>query len=36
MLYRDLVDFEKIVDVIQLKQADNRKAAEELVKTYVI
>lgn len=36
MLYRDLVDFEKIVDVIQLKQADNRKEAEDLVKTYVI
>ncbi len=36
MHYKDLVNFEKIIDVIQLKQADNRKKAENLVRTYVV
>jgi len=36
MLYSDLVKFEKIIDIIQIKQADDRTKAENLVKTYVV
>jgi len=36
MKYRDLIQFEPVVDVIQLRQADEKKRAEKLVSTYVI
>lgn len=36
MRYSDLVQFEPIETVIQLRDADEQKAARELVKTYVI
>lgn len=36
MKYRDLIEFEPVVDVIQLRQADEKKRAEKLVSTYVI
>ncbi|MEQ8192325.1 MAG: DUF6079 family protein, partial [Candidatus Eremiobacterota bacterium] len=36
MLYKDLVNFEEIIQVIQLKEADDREKAKNLVKTYVI
>ena len=36
MRYRDLVNFDPIETVIQLRDADQRKAAQQLVKTYVI
>ena len=36
MKYHDLIQFEPVVDVIQLRQADEKKRAEKLVSTYVI
>lgn len=36
MKYRDLIQFEPVIDVIQLRQADQRARAEQLVATYVI
>jgi hypothetical protein len=36
MKYRDLIQFEPVIDVIQLRQADEKKRAEKLVSTYVI
>src|SRR5574338_801570 len=36
MRYCDLIQFEPVVDVIQLRQADEKKRAEKLVSTYVI
>ena len=36
MKYKDLIQFEPVVDVIQLRQADERARAEKLVSTYVI
>ncbi|MBN2345394.1 MAG: ATP-binding protein [Candidatus Aminicenantes bacterium] len=36
MKYRDLVQFEPIESVVQLREADDKQAAEALVKTYVI
>jgi hypothetical protein len=36
MKYRDLIQFEPVVDVIQLRQANEKKRAEKLVSTYVI
>ena len=36
MKYRDLIQFEPVVDIIQLRQADQRARAEQLVSTYVI
>jgi len=36
MKYSELVEFEPIETVIQLRQADEKKAAEQLVKTFVI
>ncbi|MEI7845475.1 MAG: DUF6079 family protein [Chloroflexota bacterium] len=36
MKYRDLIQFEPVVDIIQLRQADERIRAEKLVSTYVI
>ncbi len=36
MKYSELVEFEPIETVIQLRQADKKKTAEQLVKTFVI
>lgn len=36
MKYRDLIQFEPLEDVIQLRSADERSKAERLVSTYVI
>ena len=36
MKYRDLLQFEPLIDVIQLCQADEKSRAEKLVSTYVI
>ena len=36
MLYRDLVQFEPLESVIQLREADNYQSARRLVETYVI
>jgi len=36
MKYKDLVQFEPIETIVQLRQADDRRGAEALVKTYVI
>ena len=36
MKYRDLIQFEPLEDVIQLRSADERGKAEQLVNTYVI
>lgn len=36
MKYRDLIQFEPVIDIIQLRQADEKKRAEKLVSTYVI
>ena len=36
MKYKDLVQFEPIETVVQLREADDKRAAETLVKTYVI
>jgi len=36
MKYRDLIQFEPLEDVIQLRSADERSKAEQLVNTYVI
>ncbi len=36
MKYRDLIQFEPVIDIIQLRQADQRARAEQLVATYVI
>jgi hypothetical protein len=36
MKYCDLIQFEPVIDVIQLRQADEKKRAEKLVSTYVI
>jgi len=36
MYYRDLVQFEPIETVIQLREANEEAAARELVRTYVI
>ncbi len=36
MKYADLIQFEPVVDVIQLRQANEKKRAEKLVSTYVI
>lgn len=36
MLYRDLVQFDPIESVIQLREADDHQEARQLVKTYVI
>jgi hypothetical protein len=36
MKYRDLIQFEPVESVIQLREADDRTKAEELVSTYVI
>ncbi len=36
MKYCDLIQFEPVVDIIQLRQADQRARAEQLVSTYVI
>jgi hypothetical protein len=36
MKYSDLIQFEPVVDIIQLRQADQRARAEQLVSTYVI
>ena len=36
MKYRDLLQFEPVIDVIQLRQADEKSRAEKLVSTYVI
>ncbi|MEW6085873.1 MAG: DUF6079 family protein [Chloroflexota bacterium] len=33
MKYRDLIQFEPVIDVIQLRQADEKKRAEKLVST---
>ena len=36
MKYKELIQFEPVVDIIQLRQADQRARAEQLVSTYVI
>ena len=36
MLYRDLLQFEPIESVIQLREADDKREARHLVETYVI
>ena len=36
MLYRDLVQFEPIESVIQLRDADDKREAAHLVQTYVV
>ena len=36
MRYRDLVQFEPIETIIQLRDADKQEAAQHLVETYVI
>ena len=36
MLYRELVQFDPIETVIQLREANNRQKAADLVRTYVI
>ncbi len=36
MKYRELIQFEPVIDIIQLRQADQRARAEQLVSTYVI
>ncbi len=36
MKYKDLIQFEPVIDIIQLRQADQRARAEQLVSTYVI
>jgi hypothetical protein len=36
MKYRELIQFEPLDDVIQLRSADERSKAEKLVSTYVI
>lgn len=36
MLYRDLVNFEPVEIIVQLRQADQRSEAERLVSTYVV
>ncbi len=36
MKYRDLIQFEPVTEVIQLRWADEKARAEKLVSTYVI
>jgi hypothetical protein len=36
MLYRDLVQFDPIESVIQLREADRKEEARRLVRTYVV
>lgn len=36
MKYKDLIQFDPIESVIQLREADNTDAARQLIKTYVI
>ena len=36
MKYSDLVDFEPVEDIIQLRLADEEKEARQMVKTYVV
>lgn len=36
MKYGELVQFDPIEDVVQLREADDRREAERLVRTYVI